>query len=342
MIQVIASKVASSLVTIFGASVIAFVLLRVLPGDPVRLIAGPLASDRAIEGVTRALALDQPLPVQYGRYISSFVQGDWGFSFSSGQSVREVLGSRFPATVELALSAFAFAFIGALFLALLATYRRRPVVDGIVRAISSFGLGTPPFWLAIIALILFFEQFGLLPGPSGRLSPAATPPPAVTRLYLVDSLIAGQFDTFVEAARHLVLPALSLGFVPFAFLIRLLRANLLEVSREPFIMVIRSKGISEWTTHVRHALPNAFLPTLTASGLIFAELLTGSVLVEKIFAWPGVGSLIVDAILRQDYAIVQTFILLTAVLYVLVNLLVDILYGVIDPRTRVPAATQLT
>lgn len=337
MARLISSKVASAIATILGASILSFVLLRVLPGDPARLIAGPLASDTAVEGVIRKLGLDQPIHIQYIRYITDFFRGDWGFSFTAGQPVREVLGNRFPATVELALFAFSFAFVAALFLALFATYRDWPVVDGLVRAISSLGLGTPPFWFALIALIVFFEELRLLPGPSGRLGMATTPPPAITGLFTVDALLAGEFGKFAEALRHLVLPAISLGFVPFAFLVRLLRANLLEVSREPFIIVVRSKGIGPWLTHVRHALPNAFLPTLTASGLILAELLAGSVLVEKIFTWPGIGSLVVDSILRQDYVVVQAFILLSAFVYVLVNLVVDILYGVIDPRTRIPA-----
>lgn len=334
MVRLFLTKIGGSLATIFGASIVAFVLLRVLPGDPARLIAGPLASEQAVEGIVRRLGLDQPLHIQYANYMSGFFQGEWGFSFTAGAPVREVLSSRVPATAELALYAFMFAFGAALLLALLATYRQQPVVDGIVRGISSFGLGTPPFWFAIIMLIIFFEQLEWLPGPTGRLSTAATPPPPVTHFYTIDALLAGQLDIFWDALRHLILPAVSLGIVAFGFLVRLLRANLLEVSREPFIVVVRSKGISRWRTHLRHALPNAFLPTLTASGLILAELLTGSVLIEKIFTWPGVGSLVVDSILRQDYAVVQAFILLSALAYVTVNAIVDILYGVIDPRTR--------
>lgn len=314
----------------------AFVLLRVLPGDPARLIAGSLASDEAIAGVRRQLGLDQLLHVQYYRYIRDFFSGDWGFSFSSGVPVKEILTSRFPATAELAFYAFLFAFLGAVGLALLATFRHKPFADGFLRIVSSIGLGTPPFWFAILALIVFFEQLSLLPGPSGRLGMATIPPPHVTGFYTLDALFAGQFDIFKEAVLHLILPVVSLGIVPFSFLVRLLRANLLEISSQPFIVVVRSKGIGHWITHLRHTLPNAFLPTLTASGLILAELLTGSVLVEKIFSWPGVGALVVDSIKRQDFAVVQTFILLSASLYIMVNFLVDTLYGVIDPRTRIP------
>jgi ABC-type dipeptide/oligopeptide/nickel transport system permease component len=340
VIGVIASRIASSLAAIFGASLIAFVLMRVLPGNPARLIAGPLASEAAIEGIRERLGLNEPLHVQYWNYISNFVRGDWGFSFGAGQPVTTQIVNRLPATIELGLYAFLFAFVAAVVLALVATYRRRPVVDGTVRGLSFIGLGTAPFWLALMLLVVFSESLGIFPGPVGRLGAGTPAPPEVTRLYTIDALLAGQFGTFVEAVRHLVLPAVALGLAPFAYLVRLLRANLLEVSREPFIVVVRSKGIGRWTAFARHALPNAFLPTLTASGLLLAQLLGGSVLVEKVFNWPGVGALVVDSILRQDYAVVQAFVLLSAFAYVAINLVVDILYGVIDPRVRVSSTSQ--
>jgi peptide/nickel transport system permease protein len=183
--------------------------------------------------------------------------------------------------------------------------------------------------------MLFFEFFRILPGPDGRLDPRSVPPPRFTGLFTVDALLSGRADLFEEALTYLILPVLALALPAFAFLVRLLRANLLEVSREPFILVVRSKGISRWKTYLNHALPNAFLPTLTASGLVLAELLTGSVLIEKMFSWPGVGSLVVDSILRQDYAVAQAFFLLSATIYVVVNLAIDLLYGIIDPRTRI-------
>jgi peptide/nickel transport system permease protein len=166
------------------------------------------------------------------------------------------------------------------------------------------------------------------------LGPAVVPPPTVTGLYTVDAILTGQWGTLADALAHLLLPALTLGFAPFAYLVRLLRANLLEVAREQFILVVRSKGLGRWTAFARHALPNAFLPTLTAGGLLLAQLVAGSVLVERVFNWPGVGALVVTSILSQDYAVVQSFILLSAIAYVGVNLIVDMLYGVIDPRVR--------
>ncbi len=333
--RIVAGKLFGALLAILGASLIAFLFMRVLPGDPSRLIAGPLASDAAIEATRDQLGLNESLLEQYVTYVADFLKGDWGFSFSAGQPVSTLIGDRLPATIELGLYAFLGSFITAVFLALAATYRRRPVVDGSVRALSFFGLGTPPFWFALILLIVFFERLQWLPGPEGRLSPDVAPPPPVTHLYTIDALIAGEFSTFANALEHLVLPSIALGLAAFAFLVRLLRANLLEVSREPFLIVARSKGLGRWTAFSRHALPNAFLPTLTAAGLLLAQLVSGSVLVEKVFNWPGVGTLVVDSILRQDFAVVQAFILLAAFSYVFVNLVVDVLYGVIDPRVRV-------
>jgi ABC-type dipeptide/oligopeptide/nickel transport system permease component len=339
-LRTIGSKLAAAVVTVFGASLVAFLFMRVLPGNPARLILGEFASDQAIREQRAAMGLDQPIFVQYWRYIKGFVTGDWGFAYSAGQTVQEQVGNRLPATLELGLFAFAFALFFAVVLALVSTYRRRPVVDASVRALSFFGLGTPPFWFGLIVLLLFSQVWRVFPGPDGRLSSNTVPPPSVTHLYTVDALIAGQWGTAGDALRHLVLPAITLGLAPFAFLVRLLRANLLDISRENFLIVVRSKGLGRWPAYARHALPNAFLPTLTASGLLLGQIIAGSVLVEKVFNWPGVGSLVVDSILRQDYAVVQTFVLLSAIAYVVVNFIVDVLYGFIDPRVRIPVGGQ--
>jgi ABC-type dipeptide/oligopeptide/nickel transport system permease component len=340
MSRVIATRLLGSLGAILGATMLAFVIMRVLPGNPARLILGPLATRGSVSALNHQIGLDRPLYVQYWRYISSFFQGNWGYSYSDGESVRALIGERAPATIELALFSFAIAMGAAVGLALLSTYRHRPIADSIVRGGSYLGFGTPPFFLALLLLIFFFTTLHLLPGPEGRLALQAAPPPSVTRMYTLDALLAGRLHTFWEALEHLILPALALGVSSFSFLVRLLRANLLEVSREPFIAVARGKGLRRWTAFHRHALPNAFLPTLTAGGLVLGEFLAGSVLIERVFNWPGVGSLVFDAIVKQDYAIVQTFILLSAVMFVLVNLTVDVLCAAIDPRIRIPSAAS--
>jgi ABC-type dipeptide/oligopeptide/nickel transport system permease component len=338
MTRRVAGQLAGGLISIFGASIIAFIFMRVLPGNPARLIVGPLASQEAIAQQEKAMGLDQPLVVQYWRYIKGIVTGDWGFAYSAGATVRHELVTRLPASMELGLYAFLLAFVLAVVFAVLSTYRRRPWLDGSVRTASSFGLGTPPFWFGLIALLLFSQVWSIFPGPDGRLGPDTIPPPTVTHFYTFDALIAGQWATAWDAYRHLALPVIVLALAPWAFLVRLLRANLLDISRENFLVVARSKGLGRRSAFQKHALPNALLPTLTAAGLLFAQLLAGSVLVEKVFNWPGVGGLIVDSILRQDFAVVQTFVILSAIIYVVVNIFVDILYGVVDPRVRIPMA----
>jgi ABC-type dipeptide/oligopeptide/nickel transport system permease component len=340
MARVIAYRVLGSIAAIFGASLLAFLIMRVLPGDPARQILGPFASQNAIAEVNSQLGLDEPFFAQYFHYITDFFSGDWGYSYALNAPVQELFVDRFPATIELALFSFMITMIASVSLALLSTYRHRPITDTIVRGASYIGFGTPPFFLAVLLLIIFFKTLHLLPGPEGRLAVGATPPPAVTHLYPIDALLAGQLGTFWESFQRLLLPSIALGIGSFSFMVRLLRANLLEVSREPFLLVARGKGLPRWTAFRRHALPNAFLPTLTSAGLVLGEFLAGSVLVEEVFDWPGIGSLVFEAIVKQDFAIVQSFILLSAVLFVLVNLLVDILYAVIDPRVRIPAVTS--
>ncbi|SDH05117.1 ABC transporter permease [Pelagibacterium luteolum] len=331
MINFLLARIGSAIITIFGASILAFVILRAVPTNPARLIAGPFANDEVIAQVTSQLGLDKPLFVQYFDYIVSFFAGDWGFSYSAGQPVLSQIVQRLPASAELALYAFLFAFIGAVFVTVLVSFLASKWLDRLLRLLSFISVGVPPFWLALLFLMVFFEQLGWFPGPVGR-GPA--PGSVHTGLFTIDYLIAGNFSGFATALHHLALPALALALGPFGYLVRLLRANLLDIVNEPFVTVLHAKGVAPVSTHFQHILPNAFLPTLTAGGLILAQLLGGSVLVERIFVWPGIGTLVIDGILRQDYAVVQAFIMLSAIIYIGVNLLVDILYGYVDPRVR--------
>jgi len=341
IIGLIGRRTLGSLAAIVGASIVVFILLRLVPGNPARAVLGQFASDQAVESLTNSMGLNEPIYVQYYRYVADFLRGDWGVSYSTGEAVMTQMTSRLPATLELALAAFALAFGAAVVLALLSTYRRRPWLDGSARGVAAFGLGTPPFWIGLVLLVVFSEYVPFFPGPEGRLSSGVEPPPKVTGLYTVDALIALNPSTFLDAVWHLVLPAVALGLAPFAFLMRLLRANLRDVAGEPFILVVRSKGVSRWKTFVRHALPNAFLPTLTAGGLVLGQLVAGSVLVEKVYNWPGVGTLVTNGILQQDYSVLQTFILLTAVVYIGLNLIVDVVSGMVDPRVRTGSVDTL-
>ncbi|NDL59374.1 ABC transporter permease [Phytoactinopolyspora mesophila] len=330
-------RVFSGLLTVIGASIVAFFFMRMLPGDPARLIAGEYASEAAIEIQRAQLGLDDPFWQQYLTYIGDFVRGDWGFSHSRGQPVLDQFVAALPATLEIAFFAVALAFTAAVIGAAVTGWSRGGVLDGAVRASSYIGLGTAPFWLGLLVLIVFFERLQVLPGPEGRLSPGTAPPPRVTGFYLLDSLVAGQWSTWWDSLQHLILPGCTLALVIYAWLVRMMRSGVLEFVREPFALVARSKGRGRWGVVVRDVMPNALLPAVTAGGLITAELLTSTVLVETVFNWPGIGRLVTDAILQQDFAVVQAFIMVSACITVTVTVLTDLLYGVIDPRIRVRA-----
>lgn len=322
------------LATLVGASAIAFVLMRVVPGDPAKLAAGELASEEAIKARAESMGLDQPLPMQYLNFVKGMFTGDWGYAYSQSQPARTAIGSRVMASVELGFFAFLLGVVGAVVLAFVAVYVRRRWVDTVVRGLSSFGMSVPQFWLALMLLLLLSQKLAIFPGPEGRLSPSEMPPGTITGLYTVDALLQGDVALAWSALMHLLLPAFIMSMPLAAFLIRLLRSNMLDVTGRPFMVVLAAKGCSRRRTYVRHVLPNASLPAITAGGLMLAELLAGSVLTEKVFAWPGLGSLVVDSVLVKDYAVVQSFVVLSAVAYIAVNTTVDVVYGVIDPRIR--------
>jgi len=331
MVRFLAERIASAVLTVLGASILAFLVLRALPTDPARLIAGPFAKEDVLAEVRAQMGLNKPLVMQYVDYITSFLSGDWGFSYGAGKPVLPLIAERLPASAELALFSFLIALVAAVAFAVLVSYSRSRILDGILRAVSFVSVGVPPFWIALLLLMLFFETLGWFPGPVGR-GPA--PQHAITGFYTIDHLLAGNVSGALNALWHLALPGIALALGSFGYLVRLLRANLLDVVHEPFVTVLHSKGVPPVTTHFRHILPNAFLPTLTAAGMILAQLIGGSVLVEQIFTWPGIGTLVIDGVTRQDYAVVQAFILLSALIYIVVNLAVDLLYGYVDPRVR--------
>lgn len=337
MLKDISRRLLGMLETLVLASIVCFAVLRVLPGDPARLIVGPLAGDSALKAVREQLGIDKPIYVQYVDYVRGFVAGEWGYSYSNGATVSAVLGSRLPATIELATYAFIFALVFAIIVATLATYYKG-FARAFAKGVSLVGLGTPPFWLALILLLVFSIGLGVLPGPSGRLSSFLQPPAQITGFYTVDALLTGNFVVFSDAFAHLIAPAISLAVVPWAFLTRLLTANIVDSASAPYSIVVRSKGVSSWKTHTRHVLHNSLLPTISSSGVIFATLITGSVLIEQMFDWPGIGQVLVEGIQRQDFAVVQTFILLSAVIYVVANLVVDLVAEFADPRLRLQNA----
>jgi len=332
LVNLILSRLSSSFIALIGAAFFAFVALRLAPGDAARLTLGAFATDEALAALRSEMGLDRSVPEQFLIYLWDFFTGNWGRSYSLGEPVRSLLANRFPATLELGLYAFAMAFTAALTLALWGAHRRGRISDGLPKAMGVLALGIPQFWFGLVLLIVGFELTGLFPGPLGRLPTNMPAPVGPTGLFTVDALLSGDFTTFTAALHHLILPALALGLLPFGFLYRLLRANLEDVSQAPFALVARAHGQSRLRVMLTTLLPNAIIPTLTASGLIFGQLLAGSVLVERVFNWPGAGMLVTQGVLQQDYSVVQVFILLSALVYIVTNLFVDIIAGMIDPR----------
>jgi len=330
----VSQRLIGSLLVLFIASLISFFLLRVLPGDPARMILGPLASQEAIENQRRVMGLDLPITTQYIRYIKDLFQGDLGFAWHTGRPVITELKAKIPATAELAIASFLFASFATLLLGILVIYFRGGFFDNLIRSIAFLGLGTPIFWFGLLLLVIFFFYLKIFPAPFGRLSPTTIPPTRITGFYTIDSILTGNWKVFQESISYLALPVFTLSFALFAYLFRVLRGSLLEVINEPYMVVAKAKGLNKWKSIVKHALPNSLLPFITLAALSFGELLAGSVLVETVFLWPGVGSFVTQSVLAKDFAAVQAVIILSAIAYVMVNLIVDIMYGVLNPRIR--------
>jgi peptide/nickel transport system permease protein len=334
MASFIFKRVLSTIAVLFLVSVVAFVLLRVSPGNPARQVLGPQASAQAVENLREQMGLNDSLPQQYVTYVGDLATGDFGLSWRTRVPVSDELTTRLPASMELALFAILLSIIVAVPVGLAAAAGGR-WVDRTSRAGAVVGLGTPPFWLGLVLILVFFTWLSIAPAPFGRLDDSIAPPPEVTGFLTVDSLLAGRWDAFRNALAHLILPAITLGLPLAAYLSRMVRRSTADVYRLDFIRTARAKGASERRVMLRHALPNALLPVLTLSALYIGELIAGSLLVEAVFSWPGVGGWVAESILAQDFAPVQGAILLGALTYCLLNLAADLLYGVADPRIRI-------
>jgi peptide/nickel transport system permease protein len=329
---------------LLGVSILVFVLLRGMPGvDPLSayITPGLPMSAEALRGLRQELHLDQSLPVQYLYYVADLLRGDWGYSRTAAQAVAPALLERLPATIELALAAVLLSTAIGVPAGILAALRRDRAPDVAVRVISITGISFPVFWLGILLQLVFFYyagQLGLPTLPSrGRVDELVAlqyPLEPVTGFYLIDSLITGNLPFFLSALRHLVLPAFTLSLIGLATVVRIMRASMLEVLRQDYILLARSKGLPLRTVLLRHALRNAITPVLTTAGTTLGILLGGAVVVETVFSWPGVGRLAAQGILNNDSVLVVGFTLFVATMMVLVNLAVDILYAVIDPRVR--------
>jgi ABC-type dipeptide/oligopeptide/nickel transport system permease component len=334
MIRTIATRLLSAIPNLIGVIVVTFLLTRALPGDPAAYFAGNAATQQAVEQIRVKLGLDKPLPEQFGLYLRDLAHGDLGQSLTTGQPVVTELRQRLPASLELTLCGLVFALVIAVPLGIAAATRPGTWIDHFCRLITTAGVSLPTFFTGLLLAYVFYFLLGWSPAPLGRLDPTFSPPPLVTNFYLIDSLLAGDLELFRASAAQLVLPAITLGLFVLAPLARMTRASMLAVLSSDFVRTARASGLSKFTVLIRYAFRNALLPIVTTLGMVFSFLLGSNVLVEKVFAWPGIGSYAIESLTASDYAPIQGFVLLMGVLYVLLNLLIDMAYTLIDPRVR--------
>jgi peptide/nickel transport system permease protein len=308
----IARRLLQALPTLFLSSVLVFAIIRLVPGDPARMLVGFDAPQEEVEAVRRSLGLDQPLPVQYIRWLEQVVQGDLGVSLINRFPVGDLVLEKLPATIELAVAAFLTSLLISIPLGIFAAVRAGRWPDYVVSLISAVYLGTPNFWVGLLYILLFSIVFPILP-PSGRVS------------FMTDPLAALQ---------HLVLPTLTLALPVAMVQTRFIRAAFLDVLNQDYVRTARAKGLANRMVLLRHAFRNALIPISTVLGIQFGNLLGGAVIIESLFAWPGVGRMLVESINNRDYAITQAGLLYLVGIFLLINLLVDLLYGIIDPRIR--------
>lgn len=315
---------------VLGVTIIAFLLIHLAPGDPIRTMLGQHATQQEIDETRVKFGLDQPLYIQYFIWLGDVLHGDLGRSIISHEQVSIEIASRFPNTIELAIAAMIFAIIIGVVAGIISATKQYSIADYSVMGISLFGISMPVFWLGIMLMMIFGVFLGWLP-IGGRID-LLIPFQRITGFMVIDSIITGNGTALISVLRHLILPAIALGTIPMAIIARTTRSSMLEILRQDFIRTERSKGLSERKVVYRHALRNAMVPVVTVIGLNFGLLLSGAILTETVFSWPGVGRLVVDSVFDRDYPLVIGCILVFALVFVIVNLITDILYTYIDPR----------
>ena len=333
MVRFVARRLLLLVPILLGLSILLFLWIRALPGGPAESLLGERATPEAIEQIERVYGLDRPIYVQYLRYLENLLSGDLGTSIASRRPVTEEIGRRFPATIELAIAAMLFAVAFGVPLGFFAAKRYGSAMDHGSLVASLIGISIPVFFLAILLKYVFAVQLGWLPtiGRQDVLISADHP----TGFYVLDGIITLNFEAAWDAAAHLILPAIALGSIPLAILARITRASVLDVQNEDYVRTARAKGVGERTVDRRHVFRNAMLPIVTIIGLQTGLLLSGAILTETVFAIPGMGTWLAGAIESRDYPVLQGGILFVAIVFVLVNLLVDISYAFLDPRIRV-------
>jgi len=317
---------------LLGVSIVVFFMVRAIPGDPAQIILGQQATQAQVQQLRENMGLDKPIFVQYGLFLKDALRGDLGDSVVTGRPVTTELLVRLPATFELTAFAMLIAVLVGVPVGVIAAVKQYSLLDKTTSVLALTGISMPIFWLAMILVVIFGVNFELLPFP-GRLDPT-TAITSITGLVLVDSLLTLNFAGFWDGLLHLIMPALALATIPMAVLMRMTRSSMLEVMNEDYVRTARAKGVVPWRVIVKHALRNSMLPTITVIGLQVGLLMGGAIITETIFSWPGIGLYAYNSISARDYASIQGVVLYGALLFVLVNLVVDILYAVLDPRVR--------
>jgi peptide/nickel transport system permease protein len=329
----ITSRLLLAVVMVFLATLVIFLIANAVPGDPVLTQLGDIAANNPaiVAAYRHKWGLDLPFWDRYWIFLTGLLHGDLGISISSQRPVLDDIAQYAPATVELSTAAFVLSLLVGLPLGVIAAMKRDSWVDHLARGLSLIGVSSPTFWLAFIMLAVFYGWLGWAPGP-GQIGADQFPPPTVTGFMLIDAPLAGQWDTFWDALRHLALPAIVLAASTLGLITRTTRAAMLETLSQDYIRVARAKGLKRAVIMLRHALPNALLPVVTLGGLAYAQLLTGTVLTETIFSWPGLGRYTFQSAVILDFPAIMGVTLVVAIVYVVVNLLVDISYALLDPR----------
>jgi peptide/nickel transport system permease protein len=317
---------------LLGVSIVVFFLVRAIPGDPAQIMLGQQATQEQVQQVRENMGLDKPILVQYGLFLKNAVRGDLGDSIVTGRPVVTELLVRLPATFELMAFAMLIAVLVGVPVGVISAVKQYSLLDKTTSVLALTGISMPIFWLAMILVVILGVNLELLPFP-GRLDPT-TAITSMTGLVLVDSLLTLNFAGFWDGLLHLIMPALALGTIPMAVVMRMTRSSMLEVMNEDYVRTARAKGVVPWRVVFKHALRNAMLPTITVIGLQVGLLMGGAIVTETIFSWPGIGLYTYQSISSRDYASIQGVVLYAAFAFVLINLLVDILYAVLDPRVR--------
>ncbi len=334
-LKFIGKRLVYLVIMLFGVATLVFILTKLVPGNPVtaNLSQRALSDPDIVAAYEAKYGLDQPIIVQYFLYIKNLLHLDLGTSIRTNNPVLSELARCYPATIELALFAIILAAIFGILFGIISAMKRNSIADQAVRAISVTGVSVPSFWFALLVLYFFYYKLGIFPGP-GRLSSGFAAPETVTGLYVIDSLIEGDLAKAGDALSHLILPGVVLAAFTMGLITRTTRSNLLDVMSTDYIRTAKAKGLSQKDLIFRHALGNAIIPVLTVIGLGFGNLLGGMVLVETIFNWPGVGQFAYQSVMSTDYPSIIGVALLIALNYMVINTIVDILYGIIDPRVR--------